>query len=285
MLEKTLPGHDGTPLVYTTWGHGDRWLVICNGYGGTFGSWAAARPHLEDSVRVLIWDYRGQHRSGIPASRDALHIADHVRDLELLLAAEGIDRFSLCGWSVGVQVALAAWRAHRDRVDALILLAGAHERILWHVLGGKVRRFAARGLRLTARLTPALLPLVRPITRRLARTPWLLPALHLTGVVRNRPVHFPDAFEAFMDLDFPTFLHMAALADTHETESWLYEVDAPTLIIAGGRDVLTPPSVMRRAHARIQGSTYRELPDGTHYAILEYPQEIAALIREHLAAA
>lgn len=281
---KYLPGHDGTRLAYTTWGRGDRWLVVCNGYGGTFGSWEAARPHLEDQLRVLIWDYRGQHNSAIPADRAALRIDDHVRDLRALLAAEGIDRFALCGWSVGVQVALAAWRAMPERVDALVLLAGAHERILHHVLGGKARRFAARAVRATARLAPALLPVVRPAARRLSRAPALLPALHLARVVRNHPREFPAAMAAFIELDFPTFLHMATLADDHETESWLAEVDVPTLLIAGGRDVLTPPAVMRRAHDRIPAARWHAIDDATHYAILEYPREIARLILDHLAA-
>lgn len=279
---KTLPGHDGTRLAYTTWGRGDRWLIICNGYGGTFGSWDAARPHLEPHLRVLIWDYRGQHNSHVPADRQALTIGDHVRDLQTILAAEGIDRFAICGWSVGVQVALATWRAMPERVTALILLAGAHERILHHILGGRARRFAAPSLRATTRLAPALLPILRPAARRLSRARALLPALHLARLVRNHPREFPAAMAAFIELDFPTFLHMAALADAHETESWLAEVTAPTLIIAGGRDALTPPSVMRRAHARIPAARYHEIADATHYAILEYPREIARLVLNHL---
>lgn len=281
MREGTLTSFDGTRIAWRTWGAGPRWLVVCNGYGGSFGSWNAIAPHLGAHCRVLVWDYRGQHRSGIPGDVGALGIEHHVRDLDVLLEAHGIDRFTLCGWSVGVQVALAAYRAWPDRVDGLILLNGAHERILSHVGGGRARRFAAPGLRIAQRLAPRAVPILRPVVRRIARSRGLLPLLDRIGAVRNRPADLPEAIEQFADLDFATFLRMVQLAEGHETESWLHEVAVPTLVIASARDALTPPSVMRRAYARIPEARYHEFADGTHYTVLEYPIEVARLMVDH----
>lgn len=279
--ERELIAADGTRIVYRILGRGPRWLVVCNGYGGSFGSWDAVAPRIADDVTMLVWDYRGQHRSGMP-SRDALTLDHQVADLRALLAAEGIGRHALLGWSVGVQVALAAWRDDPDPVDGLILLNGAHERILTHIMGGRLGRFATPAVRAAGRWLPRVAPALRPVVRRLIHSEGMLPFLDRIGAVRNRPPMLPEAMQQFIDLDFGAFFHMVALAQNQRTEDWLYQIDVPTLIIASGDDMLTPPSVMRRAYARIPRAWYHEFPDGTHYTVMEYPEQVARLIVEHM---
>lgn len=279
--ERSLTVADGTRIVYRTFGHGPRWLVICNGYGGSFGSWDGVEPFIASRVTALVWDYRGQHRSGMP-QRDALTLDHQVDDLRALLAAEGIERYTLMGWSVGVQVALAAWRDDPDPVDGLILLNGAHERLLTHIMGGRLGGLMRPAVRAAGRWLPRVAPALRPVVRRLIRSEGLLPFLDRIGAVRNRPENLPEAIEQFIDLDFGAFFHMVALADMQRTEAWLHEIDVPTLVVASGADVLTPPSVMRRAYARIPRAWYHEFPDGTHYTVMEYPEQVARLIVEHL---
>lgn len=280
--DRFLTSYDGTRIAYRRFGDGPRTLVICNGYGGSFGSWNAIAPHLAPHVTAYVWDYRGQHRSDVPGP-EALTIAHQVGDLQALLAEEGIDRFTLCGWSVGVQVALAAWRADPNPVDGLILLNGAHERILRHVVGGRLGRLARPSMRVAERWLPRIAPGLRPVARRLIRSARLLPALDRIGAVRNQPADLPEAMEQFIDLDFGAFFRMVQLADQQATEEWLHEIDIPTLVIASAKDALTPPSVMRRAYARIPQAWYHEFPDGTHYTVLEHPEAVAELVVQHLA--
>lgn len=279
--DRSLTAVDGTRIAYRVFGHGPRHLVICNGYGGSFGSWNAIAPHLAPHVTALVWDYRGQHRSEVPPP-EALTIDHNVADLQALRIAEGIDRFTLCGWSVGVQVALAAYRAEPNPVDGLILLNGAHERILSHVFGGRLGRFARPTMRAAERVLPRVAPRLRPAARRLLASPRLLPALDRIGAVRNQPADLPEAMQQFIDLDFAAFCRMVQLADGQTTEDWLHEIDVPTLIIASAGDALTPPPVMRRAYARIPDARYHEFPDGTHYTVLEHPEAVARLFVEHL---
>lgn len=282
-MDRSLYSADGTRIVYRVWGEGDRWLVICNGYGGTFGSWNAIAPLLSPHVRVLVWDYRGQHRSDTPTDRRRLTIDDHLDDLDALLAANGITRFTLLGWSVGVQVALSAWRAHRSRVDGLILMSGMHERVVHNVMGGRARMLMRPTLRAVGRIGPRVMPMVRRALRPALASPRLLPTLDRLGAVRNQPADLPEAIQQFVDLDLNVFVQMVLLADRHETEDWLHQIDVPTLVLAGGKDMLSPPQVMRRAFTRIPTSVYRELPEATHYAVMEYPEVVARHFIEHFA--
>jgi len=79
--------------------------------------------HLLDdlgAVSTLIrYDERGFGLSDWTVSDFSLEA--RVRDLEAILEALGLDRFSLLGMSGGAPVAMAYCAAHPERVDRLIL--------------------------------------------------------------------------------------------------------------------------------------------------------------------
>ncbi len=282
MREEQLESFDGTSLTYRVYGADPEapWLVICNGYGGSFSSWTEVMLRLAPTLRVLIWDYRGQHRSETPRDRRRLRIADHCRDLDRLLLREGVGRFVLGGWSVGVQVALEAYRRNPERVRGLALLNGAHDRVLRRVFGGRLGPWMKPSVQVAAKLLGRAVPAMRPALKRLARSRVTLPLASRLGIITGQPAGFTEAACDLLNLDFDVYLSMAALADEHETEHWLDTVAVPVLITAGGRDVLTPPGIAKVAAAHIPDAEYVEFPKGTHYSLIEFPEETAqALLR------
>lgn len=58
---------------------------------------------------------------------------------------------------------------------------------------------------------------------------------------------------------------------------------APTLLLWGDRDPISPVAVGRRLAELIEGSVLRVIPGGTHDLALEQPDEVAAAIAAHLA--
>ena len=54
----------------------------------------------------------------------------------------------------------------------------------------------------------------------------------------------------------------------------LPQLDGPALIIAAGRDHLTPPRVAQQMARAMRNATYRELPQATHFALIEQPRVI-----------
>lgn len=65
----------------------------------------------------------------------------------------------------------------------------------------------------------------------------------------------------------------------------LGEISAPTLLVWGDADPLSPVAVGRRLAALIPDAMLHVLPGGTHAIALDRPDEVAALVRDHLAAA
>ncbi len=288
MKYKSVRSFDGTRIVYEVGGEGDRWLVVANGYGGTFCAWDDLFARLAPHYRLLLWDYRGLHRSEIPEDRTLLRIEDHCRDLELIRRAERIHHMVLAGWSVGVQVALEAYRRRPEVVDAMVLINGAHGRVLHRSLGGSrlVGAILPPGLRKLRRTTPLLQPTLLPALQRLARTSVGPRLLRTLGVFREDSPSLRESVIAILGLDYDTYFHLALLADQHDAEPLLPSVEVPTLVVAGDKDFITSTEVSRHVADTIPGGVYRQVDGATHYGLMEYPDQYAdhvlAFLSEHL---
>ena len=91
LQQKRLSSYDGTDLCYYTGGTGPA-VVLANGLGGPIGSYRHIVEQLGSDYKVLTWDYRGLYGSGRPSDASAVSMDHQIRDLELLMAEEGIDQ-------------------------------------------------------------------------------------------------------------------------------------------------------------------------------------------------
>lgn len=286
MIEKSLKSFDNTEIVYQIGGRGDRWLVVANGYGGTFCAWREIFDRLKDHYRLLIWDYRGMHRSAIPRDRNLLRIVDHCRDIDRLREAENIDTMVLAGWSVGVQVALEQYRQNPASVDALILINGSPDRVLQRSsprpLSKYLLPFTVWSLN---RVSPVVGPAALPLLRKAAAPLRLAKLLSTLGVVEGYPAAWQESLRAVLALDYEVYTAMGLLANAHEIEDFLPQITVPTFITAGGRDMITPPEIMKSVAAAIPKAQYLEFERGTHYSVMEFPERYAEEIHHFISSA
>lgn len=285
---------DGTRIAWRVVGDtGDSskpWLILCHGYGGTFNTWEPIVHRLADCARVLMWDYRGMHHSDTPADTSRLRVEDHVRDLAGIIAREGISQAFIGGWSVGVQVALEAWRRLTDggafTVQGLMLVCGAYERILHEARGGgRMAQMQSRAMVRAVSVADRALPVLRGPLKRIAGSPIALPMAERLGICTGQPPALIPAIHAILDMNLRQYMRMIRLADDHQTRHYLAEIDVPVLVVAGGRDPLTPLPIAQRLVEQLPNGRLFVEPAGTHYALVEFPGEIAAAFREHIAAA
>src|SRR5262249_41593682 len=132
---RRVQSFDGTEIAYhvTKAPHkGAPVVVLANGLGGTYLAWRGQIEYLADRYQFITWDYRGLYGSKrpMPAAQPSYSIRHHVRDLEAIVQAERIERASLVGWSMGVQVALESLRMLPGLAHNLVLLNGTYGRPL-----------------------------------------------------------------------------------------------------------------------------------------------------------
>jgi pimeloyl-ACP methyl ester carboxylesterase len=230
-----------------------------------------------EHFRLIGWDYRGLYASETPQPPERLGMDEQVRDLAALLRHAGIESPVLVGWSMGVQLALELHRRHADVPRALIALHGTSGRPLDTAFDSALTAYAAPGmLALLGRARRSLAGL----GPRLVDAPGV--ARGFTWMCRGLGLMAPQVdVEAFRDVAREwTRLDFAAYAETfrhlgeHDASDLLPRIATPTLVVAGGRDPLTPAHLARRMADLLPDAELALLPDATHFGLIEQPDAI-----------
>ena len=266
---------DGTPLAFRAVGQGPA-LLFTNGYATSDYYWRDLARHFAPRSRVITWDLKGHGRSG--ASRD-VSIESLADDLARVMDAAQVEHATLLGFSLGCQIMFEAWRQIPDRIDALIPILGTYGKPFDNLLHPRVGPVM---FSFFSRLGPRVAPAIPGATYLSLRTPmahWVNQTMGFMGrtLTRERMRPFYDHF-ALIDGD--TWVAMGVAAQQHTARDVLQTVDVPTLIVAGGRDALTPVRVSRDMHDAIDGAEMLMLDDATHAGLFEFSDEIVTTIDE-----
>ncbi|MGI8440422.1 MAG: alpha/beta fold hydrolase [Thermoleophilaceae bacterium] len=257
----------GIRMNYRRVGSGDPLLMVM-GTSGSLGLWGAVEPGLTEAHEVISFDNRGLGAS--ERGEGELSIRSMAGDTAALLDALGVERAHVCGWSLRSAVAQELALAHPDRVGALVLYG------TW----GRVDGFQ----------TALLAALSHPW-----ETGDLEAALTALGLAFSPELLSSPEFEALMEQLRPLFpsteAQIAATARQwradleHDTLDRLHEMSAPTLVVAGEQDLVTPPWQCRAVADRIPGARYECLsgPGSSHALAFERTEEFVALVRGFLA--
>ncbi|MEU3273266.1 alpha/beta hydrolase [Saccharomonospora sp. NPDC006951] len=233
--------------------HGGGGSVAAN-FGGIIGD--LARTHT-----VVGADYPGSGetpRSPVPLVLDEL--ADELVGIAL---GNGLDEFSVLGYSLGTAVAVRAAVRHPGRVNGLVLTSGfatVGNRLrlatsVWATLLEGERDLLARFMALVGVGERALDALSPP---ELAAT--------LDALAEGLPEGTPE---------------QVALVTSVDIRADLAEIRVPTTVIATTLDTLAPPSLSRELAAGISGAELVEIEAG-HNIGFEAGAEWLAAIRKLL---
>lgn len=271
---------DGLRIFYRVFGDHDRTFVIANGHGAPQSVWQGVLDVLLPDTRVIIWDYLGQHRSDTPSPEMPIDVYSHCDDLSLILEREGVERYVLGGWSLGVQVALAQYERDASRIDGLALMHGVPGRIMHHVLGARPEYAfpITKGLRF---IWPKIGGLPQRAIHALAARPELSVLYERLGLVDTTHAGFADLVKAFTLLDMEIYLGVALRSDNHSTDHWLHTIDVPTLVTLGNSDAITP-SASAEPLFRVIPSAEVVVFEGSHFPMFEEPGRLTVLLRQWL---
>jgi pimeloyl-ACP methyl ester carboxylesterase len=112
---------DGTKIHYEVHGSGPP-LILTHGYSSTSAMWQGQIEALAKRHRLILWDMRGHGQSDYPDDPSAYSEALTVGDIAALLDQVGAAKAIVGGLSLGGYMSLAFYRAHPERVSALLII-------------------------------------------------------------------------------------------------------------------------------------------------------------------
>ena len=226
-------------------------LVLSSSLGCDLRVWAPLLPHLPKGVQVICYDHRGHGKSLAP--QGPYSMGQLVRDTETLLDELGVGNCVFLGQGLGGLIAQGLATKRPDLLRALVL-SGTGARLetgaIWTARAALVQ---ARGISaLSAQVlkgwfTPAFL-----------RSP---AAMQWRDMLHDCPPHgWAGCAQAIAGSDFYT------------TTAALH---LPVLGLAGDRDGLTPPDLVRETTQLVTGAQFVIIRRAGHLPQIEQPEAFA----------
>lgn len=240
-------------------------VVLLHGYPFNRSMWREQTAALSANYRVITPDLRGHGETSVAPDATAT-MEEMARDVVALLDELGIERVTLGGLSMGGYVALALYRRFPLRVRALILADTRpqadtedarrnREEQAQKILTSGMQSIADDFLKKV--LTPATLS-DKPETVERVRE----------MILKTNPQGAAAA--------------LRGMAVRHDQTNFLEEIFAPTLVIVGDEDKLTPPSDAALMKREIRGSRLEIIKGASHLSNLERPAEFNLALRSFL---
>jgi len=262
---------NGQELYYEVHGEGPPLLLVMGiGYDATL--WGLQQiPVLSKHFRVIVFDNRDAGRSS--RSECSYSIGDMADDVAGLLDALNIGRAHLLGISMGAMIGQEFALRHPERLHRLILTGtgAATARAQFDAIQSWsfVKAHDVDGLDFAGQ-----------------QFLWLF-----SESFRRNPEGVKQTLEMLASNPHPVaadaYRRQADAYLGHDTLDRLSDVLAPTLVVAGERDRLTPPWICREVADGIPNAEFVVVdgPGSSHVLPLERPEEFNALVLDFLGGA
>ena len=272
---------DGTRLAWSSAGDGDLAVVLANGIACSDTYWTYLHPYLvERGHKVVFWDYRAHGRSGPPVNPNEITLSSHARDLLAVADAAGVERAVLVGHSMGVQTILEVYRIFPSLVAGLIPVAGPYEHPAKTLYGVPFWHYLFPFMELSVMPVPWLTRAAwGSLTERADLLYWSGRAGRLISGRASRPL-MAEYFAHLSQLDPLVSFRMAKAMGEHSARDLLSEIEVPALVLAGAKDVMSPPKLAEEMAEVIPNARLEILPEGSHTLPIDEPDRINRLVEE-----
>jgi pimeloyl-ACP methyl ester carboxylesterase len=246
-------------------GRGDPLVIV----PGLAGSWKLLLPLarvLAQQFDVIVPGMRGDgfvwgaFEQPAPRMGDVSGYAD---DLASILSQLGLECPALLGVSFGGAIALEYAVQHPQQISALIL--NGVEARFHRTIGSTIARRA---------LERYPLPVDNPFINQF---------FHLLYGAKPEPGPLVDfVIDRIWQTDQKVMAERLARLESFDVSDRLWRIDAPTLVLAGARDVIVPVARQRALADGIAGARFETISDAGHVGFLTHRVEVARDIRRHL---
>ena len=264
-------------------------VVFVNGIANSLESWNVIKEPLESSYKILAYDLRGQWFSEVTED-EPYSFKGMAEDLHALMQANDIDSAHFVGTSLGGEIAFWFALMYPEKARSICSIASVSE--VTALLQFQVNRWRSIALEAVHEIAELKGETDKEVLRKWGHNFYqgVVPELYANTfleanyeVVQQRDKVFqemchPDFFKGQVYLSDMFFRLRNDEKFTHR----LSEIKCPTLLIAGEKDAIKPPSFSELMVRNLPGSQMRVIKDAGHALINERPVELGSMVKEFL---
>jgi pimeloyl-ACP methyl ester carboxylesterase len=252
----------GIEMAYDAVGAGPPVLLL-HGFPFNRSMWREQVEALRASHRVITPDLRGHGETSVT---DVATMDEMARDVAALMDELKIERAVVGGLSMGGYATLAFHHRFPERVRALIL---ADTRPQADTDEARQNRFQQANKVLKEGMS--------------AIADAMLPKVLATGTIQGRPEIAARVRGMMLEMKpAGTAAALRGMAARKDQAEMLPQISAPTLIIVGAEDAITPLEVSEAMQREIRGSRLEIIEGAGHVSNIERPAEFNRALKEFL---
>lgn len=239
-------------------------LILLHGLGNNSQSWKNQIHGLKDQFRVIAWDAPGYGDSSDPDG-ELRHFSEFALVLKEMVDRLELEQIYLLGHSMGSAIATEFYYRFPERVKALILASSTR--------GGSVLDPEENEKRLAARLKA--IDTLTPQELAKQRTKHLL-------APNPDPAVLQEAERIMSQVRPKGYRSVSYSLYNADVDSKYSVIAAPTLLICGELDTVTPVSESKAIQSKIKQAKLEIIADSGHLCYQEKPEEFNRLIRDFI---
>ncbi|HEX8072980.1 MAG TPA: alpha/beta fold hydrolase [Pyrinomonadaceae bacterium] len=255
----------GVELAYDEAGEGAG-VVLLHGFPFDRSLWREQAAALAENYRVITPDLRGFGASSGDGA-EAATMDEMARDVAALLDELVLERVALGGLSMGGYVALAFYRLFPRRVRALVLADTRPQ-------GDTDEARTNRETLAQRALAEGMQPVVEAMLPKMLAPATFTEQPEVVARLRAMMLATPPAGAAAA---------LRGMALRRDQRDLLPDILAPTLILVGSEDTITPPADAELMRREIHGARLERIEGAGHCSNLERPAEFNRALAQFLA--
>ena len=239
-------------------------VVLLHGYPFNRSMWREQSEALKGKYRVIRPDLRGLGET--PAANEPATMEEMARDVAALLDELKIGRVALGGLSMGGYVALAFYRRFPLRVRALVLADTRAQ-------ADTERAQLGREKQAQKILKEGISSIAEDFLKKVLTS----------ATLSEKPETVARVSEMILKTDPQGAANaLRGMAVRSDQTAFLEEILAPTLILVGSEDELTPPADAQLMRREIRGARLEIIEGASHLSNLERPVEFNRALLDFL---
>lgn len=260
--------HDDVDTFYLKEGEGEP-LVLVTGFGTKYTSWNYQIPFFQEKMMVITLDNRGVGKSSRPDYPYSMDM--FCNDIKALLEHLNVkEKVHFCGISMGGMIAQNFALKYPSLVKTLILCATTEYVEVKPLLDQ---------IKLMKQLTPEQAFKIRQgllFSRQFRKE-----------IMANKELYDMMLADYLEDpAEVENYVSQAAAISDHDTREIVQNIEIPTLIMVGTKDILLPSMLSESLHEKIPNSRLEIFKGAGHGFIVEVADKVNQIlwnfISEHL---